>query len=85
VIRGFPFSIVLLKDHAVGTVRMGPASDRTAVVDETLRVRGIGGLRVVDNSIMPAITSGPTNATAIMIGEKAADMILHRVQARAAA
>jgi choline dehydrogenase len=71
--------------HAVGTVRMGPASDRSAVVDETLRVRGIDGLRVVDNSIMPSITSGPTNATAIMIGEKAADMIQRDVQARVAA
>lgn len=70
--------------HAVGTARMGPASDRTAVVDETLRVRGVTGLRVADNSIMPAITSGPTNATAIMIGEKAADMILRDQQARVA-
>jgi choline dehydrogenase len=52
---------------------MGTGSD--AVVDAELRVRGIAGLRVVDASIMPTITSGNTNAPAIMIGEKGADMI----------
>jgi len=59
---------------AVGTCRMGPGKE--AVVDARLRVHGTQGLRVADASIMPTICAGNTNAACIMIGEKAADLIL---------
>jgi choline dehydrogenase len=60
--------------HPIGTCRMGPASQRT-VVDDRLRVHGITGLRIADASIFPTMPSGNTNAPAIMVGEKAADIL----------
>ena len=69
--------------HPIGTAKMG--SDPMAVVDERLRVHGVGGLRVIDASVMPTITSGNTNSPVIMIAEKGAEMIAQdRKAARAA-
>ena len=62
--------------HPSCTCKMGPSEDKMAVVDAQLRVHGIARLRVADASIMPSVVSGNTNAACIMIGEKAAEMIL---------
>ncbi len=62
--------------HPVGTCKMGPASDRGAVVDSRLRVHGVAGLRIADASVMPTITSGNTNAPTLMIAERAAEWLL---------
>jgi choline dehydrogenase len=62
--------------HPVGTCKMGRADDPAAVVDAQLRVRGIEGLRVIDASVMPAITSGNTNSPTLMIAERGAMLVL---------
>jgi choline dehydrogenase len=61
--------------HPVSTCRMGPDPD-VDVVDNRLRVYGVEALRVIDASIFPTVTSGNTNAPAIMVGEKGADLVL---------
>ena len=62
--------------HPSGTAKMGPQGDPMAVVDARLRVRGVGGLRVVDCSVMPTVPSGNTNVPVVMMAERAAHMIL---------
>ncbi|MFT5445059.1 MAG: choline dehydrogenase [Gammaproteobacteria bacterium] len=66
--------------HICGTAKMGPSTDRMAVVDDELRVHGVAGLRVIDASIMPTLVSGNTNAAAIMIAERGADLVLGRTE-----
>lgn len=74
LIRQYTMSIY----HYSGTCKMGPSYDKMAVVDSQLRVYGVSGLRVIDASIMPTITSGNIHAPVIMIGEKGADLIKER-------
>lgn len=64
--------------HMIGTTRMGPRSAPGTVVDSQLRVHGLSALRVADASIMPSMPSANTNASTLMIAEKAADLILGR-------
>ncbi len=74
----FTSAHALTTHHPSGTCRMGPAHDAMAVVDERLAVNGVGGLHVVDASVMPDLVGGNINATVLMIAERAADMISHR-------
>jgi choline dehydrogenase len=79
-IAGFIRAYANADYHTAGTCKMG--NDAAAVVDDHLRVRGIQGLRVADTSIMPTLIGGNTNMAAIMIGEKASDLILGSQQPR---
>jgi len=74
-LRGYVGLATIPMFHPVGTAKMGAADDPLAVLDPGLRLRGIEGLWVADASVMPAIPQGNTNATCIMIGEKAADLV----------
>ena len=67
-----------MQQHSWGTCKMGPASDSMAVVDQFCRVHGLEDLRVIDASIMPDVVRANTNASTVMIGERAADLIKGR-------
>jgi choline dehydrogenase len=69
--------------HPVGTCRMGAPDDPGAVLDPRLRVRGVAGLRVADASVMPRVVAGNTNAACLLIGEKAADLIIEELESGA--
>ena len=71
--------------HLMGTCRMGPSADRNSVVSDELKVHGIEGLRIADASVMPAMPSANTNASTVMIAEKASDLILGKPPLPAAA
>jgi choline dehydrogenase len=75
-LRGYVGAATIPMFHPVGTAKMGAPDDRLAVTGPDCRVRGIGGLWVADASIMPTIPQGNTNATAIMIGERASDLVI---------
>lgn len=79
-LRGYVGAATIPMFHPVGTARMGAADDPLAVVGGDCRLRGIDGLWVADASIMPTIPQGNTNATAIMIGERASDLVLDAVR-----
>jgi choline dehydrogenase len=72
-----------ITQHAVGTCKMGIDSDAMAVVDATLKVRGVDSLRIIDASVMPDVPGGNTNAPTIMIAERGADLIKGRTLPRA--
>ncbi len=78
-LRGYVGAATIPMFHPVGTAKIGAADDPMAVAGPDCRVRGIDGLWLADASIMPTIPQGNTNATAIMIGERASDLILEAV------
>jgi choline dehydrogenase len=77
-LESFVRRVGAITQHPVGTCKMGLGTDATAVVDPSLKIRGVTGLRVIDASIMPNVPGGNTNAPTIMIAEKGADIIRGR-------
>ena len=80
---GFIFDHVESAYHPCGTCKIGRADDPMAVVDPECRVIGVDGLRVVDSSIFPRIPNGNLNGPSIMVGERAADLILNKIPLKA--